>query len=70
MPSFDLKVSINVSEKEAEELLKKYGYKASLYAQWSYAGTMVPCEDLEDFHRLETDQEYAEERIIQTTTIM
>lgn len=70
MPSFDLKVSINVNETEARELLNKYGHNASLYAQWSYAGTMVYCEDIEDFHRLETDEQYAEERIIQTNTVM
>lgn len=74
MASFDLRVCISVNEDEAKELLEKYSIKhgrhSSLYAQYSYDGTMVFCEDIESFNKLNEDQEYAEKRIIETTSFM
>lgn len=69
MSSIAMKIAIEVrSDEEARELLNKYGIYASIYARDSYSGTMVNCEDIEDYNKLESDQAYLEERIIQTTT--
>ena len=69
--SFELNISIsNLTEDEAKALIEKHGFHTQIYGKWSYAGTMVPCEDFDDFHKLETDEKYAEERIIQTNTVM
>ncbi len=67
--SWKLKVVIEPSsEEEMNELLEKYGTKASIYGQDSYSGVMVCCDNEDDFKRLESQQDYAEQRIIETTT--
>jgi hypothetical protein len=67
MPSFDYRVVINpYNREEAEELLKRYSHKASLWATWSYDGTMLECDGFDDFDKLDSDEEYAYERIVQS----
>ncbi len=67
--SLAMKIAIEVrSDEEARELLKKYGIYASIYARDSYSGTMINCEDIEDYDKMDNDQDYREQRMIETTT--
>jgi hypothetical protein len=66
--SLQMKIVINVDDVLAEKLLNEYGVNASIYAQHGYSGTMVCCESVEDFDKLDSDQDYLEQRLIETTT--
>ena len=62
MAHFELKVTIgSLNDEQAKEIMEKYP-DSSLYARWSYDGTMIRLDSLEEFDMLD-DDEYAEKRL-------
>ena len=65
--SLNMKIVVNHTQ-ITENLLKACGINVMIYAQDSYSGTMVCCEDKTDFYKMDNDEEYANQRIVETTT--
>jgi len=60
MPHFDRVVIVqNITDEEIQELRKKFGWKATVTAKWSYNGEIVDCAE-EDLDRLDNDEGFAE----------
>ena len=65
MPSFSGRAVINLeNETEYEKLKKLYGWRVTLMAAWSYNGELVDVEDFGDIEKLNQDEEYAHERLM------
>ena len=65
MPSFSGRAVIQIkNEEEYEQLKKLYGWRVSLMASWSYNGELVDVEDFADIEKLNQDEEYAHERLM------
>ena len=65
MPSFSGRAVINYeNEKEFEEIKKLYGWKVTLMAAWSYNGELVDVDELADIDKLNENEDYAHERLM------
>ncbi|MCH8981853.1 hypothetical protein IH922_07525 [candidate division KSB1 bacterium] len=65
MPSFSGRAVIDLeNETEYEKLKKLYGWRVTLMAAWSYNGELVDVEDFADIEKLNQDEEYAHERLM------
>ena len=65
MPSFSGRAVIQIqSEKQHEQLKKEYGPNLTLMACWSYNGELVDVEDFADIERLNENEEYAHEKLM------
>ncbi len=65
MPSFSGRAVIQIkNEEEYEQLKKLYGWRMTLMASWSYNGELVDVEDFADIEKLNQDEEYAHERLM------
>ncbi|MCH8957712.1 hypothetical protein IIA28_20720 [candidate division KSB1 bacterium] len=65
MPSFSGRAVINLeNETEYKKLKKLYGWRVTLMAAWSYNGELVDVEDFGDIEKLNQDEEYAHERLM------
>ena len=65
MPSFSGRAVINFeNEKEYEKLKKLYGWRVTLMASWSFNGELVDVEDFTDIEKLNANEEYAHERLM------
>lgn len=65
MSSFSGRAVIHFeNEKAFKEIKDRYGSKVTLMAAWSYSGELVDVEDLEDIDKLNSDDEYGNERLM------
>ena len=65
MPSFSGRAVINLAnETEYEKLKKLYGWRVTLMASWSYNGELVDVEDFADIEKLNENEAYAHERLM------
>ncbi len=65
MPSFSGRAVIDFeNEQEFGKLKKLYGSRLTLMASWSYNGELVDVEDFKDIERLNNEEEYAHERLM------
>ena len=65
MPSFSGRAVIDIeNEKAYEKLRKLYGSRLTLMAAWSYNGELVDVEDFADIEKLNENEEYAHERLM------
>ena len=65
MPSFSGRAVIDIAnETEYEQLKKLYGWRVTLMAAWSYNGELVDVEDFGDIEKLNENEEYAHERLM------
>ena len=65
MPSFSGRAVINFeNEKEYEKLKKLYGSRLTLMASWSFNGELVDVESFADIEKLNENEEYAHERLM------
>ena len=65
MPSFSGRVVIQIkNEEEYEKLKKEYGPNLTLMATWSYNGELVHAKDYDDIEKLNQDEDYAHERLM------
>ena len=65
MPSFSGRAVIQIkNEEEYEQLKKEYGSNLTLMASWSYNGELVDVEDFGDIEKLNENEEYAHERLM------
>ena len=65
MPSFSGRAIIRFeNETEYEKLKELYGWRVTLMASWSYNGELVDVENFADIERLNNEEEYAHERLM------
>ncbi len=65
MPSFSGRAVINFeNEEEYEKLKELYGWRVTLMAAWSYNGELIDVEDYEDIQKLNENEAYAHERLM------
>ena len=65
MPSFSGRAVIDFeNEQEYEKLKKLYGWRVTLMASWSFNGELVDVEDFTDIDKLNDNEEYAHERLM------
>jgi len=65
VPSFSGRAVINFeNEAEYEKLKKLYGWRVTLMAAWSYNGELVDVEDFADIEKLNENEDYANQRLM------
>ena len=65
MPSFSARAVIHFeNEQEYEKLKKLYGWRVTLMASWSFNGELVDVKDFADIDKLNENEEYAHERLM------
>ena len=52
------------NEKEYEKLKELYGWRVTLMAAWSYNGELIDVEGFGDIERLNKNEAYAHERLM------
>ena len=65
MPSFSGRVVIQIqSEEQYERLKKEHGPNLTLMASWSWNGELVHVDNFADIEKLNENEEYAHERLM------